>query len=68
MFSFVTSLSFMYCVTISVFPVNMYLTRTFATSTLIKYVTEVYLQVLLMKIVIDKISKCNHLLYFLDTI
>ena len=64
MFSFVTSLNFMYCVTISVFPVNMYLTRTFATSTLIKYVTEVYLQVLLMKIVIDKISKMQSLTTF----
>ena len=68
MFLFVTSLNFRYCVTISLFPVNMHLTRTFFTSTLIKYVTEVYLQLLLMKIVIDKIIETQSLAIFFDTI
>ena len=35
-----------------------------STSTLIKYVTEVYLQVLLIKIVIDKISKMQSFTIF----
>ena len=45
-------------------PVNLYLTRTFSPSTLVKNVTEVYLQLLLMKIVIDKISKKQSLIIF----